>query len=274
MLKTFNRTADVPKLFGCNTRNVDYRWTIFTRHLQATATGAEVLDYGCGSLRESFELSSRGFRVTSFDLDADTLDAYLADYQWTCPKPQIVSGGPLSQFAGKRFSLVTAFDVFEHLDRPDITLAEIASLLAPDGLVFCTVPNRRSLFEIGFRVQLKIAIAMGRTWTPGVPHLQFRSPREWRRLFEQSGFEVRDHEMAIGFFVNTWAAIVQLSFLLIRKAFRKAFRLPCDNKQHDLLGSLAGPKVMRVLSALDRSTPFLRGCYGWNLFVLRPVASK
>jgi 2-polyprenyl-3-methyl-5-hydroxy-6-metoxy-1,4-benzoquinol methylase len=269
MERTFDRTADVAKLFGCNTRNVEYRWTIFTRHLQAIPTGAEVLDFGCGSLRESFELSSLGFRVTSCDLDVDNVNAYLADYQWTCPKPQIVSSGSLSQSFVQRFSLVTVFDVFEHLDRPDKALAELASCLAPDGLIFCSVPNRYTLREIIARVWLKTGIAIGRRFTPGVPHLQFRSPHEWRRFFEQSGFEVRDHEMAIGFFVNTWDAIVGTCSLLVRKVIR----LPTHISTRELLGPLGGPRVMRVLNALDRKTPFLRGYYGWNLFVLRSVRS-
>ncbi len=273
MKRTFDRTGDVAKLFGCNTRNVEYRWTIFARHLQTIAAGAEVLDFGCGSLRESFELSSLGFRVTSFDLNSDTLNAYWGDYPWTDLKPQIVSSGSLAQFSGKLFSLVLAYDVFEHLDRPDRTLADLASALAPDGLIFCTVPNGRSLAEIISRVVLKIGVMMGHKFTPGVPHLQFRSPGQWRRLFEESGFEVRDHEMAIGFFVNTWAAIVvffSLHFLSL--LVRSAFRLPRSDKQRDPLGSLGGPRVMRMLNALDRETPFLRSYYGWNLFVLRPAA--
>jgi 2-polyprenyl-3-methyl-5-hydroxy-6-metoxy-1,4-benzoquinol methylase len=274
MKRTFDRVADVAKLFGCNTRNVEYRWTIFERHLQTIPTGVEVLDFGCGSLRESFELSSRGFRVTSFDIDADTLNAYLADYQWTGPKPQIVSSGSLSQFSGTRFSLVIAFDVFEHLGRPDITLADLASALASDGLIFCTVPNGRSLAEIVSRVVLKVGASMGHKFIPGVPHLQFRSTCQWRRLFEQSGFEVRDHEMAIGFFVNTWAAIVHYSSLhFFPLLVRSALRLPRSNDLHDPLGLLGGPRVMRFLNALDRRTPFLRQYYGWNLFVLR-LASR
>jgi 2-polyprenyl-3-methyl-5-hydroxy-6-metoxy-1,4-benzoquinol methylase len=274
MSRTFDRTADVAKLEGCNTRNVQYRWTIFMRHLEFVPTGAEVLDYGCGSLRESFELSSRGFRVTSYDLDADTLNDYMDDYQWVCPKPHVVSGRPLSQLLGKQFSLVTAFDVFEHLDHPEITLAEIIALMNPAGLVFCTVPNRRSLFEIVFHIQLKVAAAMGHSFTPGVPHLQFRSPEEWNELFDQSGFEVREHEMAIGFFVNTWAAIVQLPTLAIRKLRMMLSRTPSFKSQPDCLGSLAGPRVMRLLNGLDRRTQFLRGCYGWNLFVLQPRCGK
>ena len=272
--RTFDRTADVAKIEGCNTRNVQYRWTIFMRHLQSLRAGAEVLDYGCGSLRESFDLSSRGFCVTSYDLDADTLNDYMADYQWACPQPHVVSGGPLSQLSGKQFSLVTAFDVFEHLDRPEITLAEIMTLMNPDGLIFCSVPNRRSLFEIVFHIFYKVAAAVGHSLAPGVPHLQFRSPEEWIELFGQSGFEVREHEMAIGFFVNTWAAIVQLPTVAIRKLQMMVSRTSDGKRQRDFLGALAGPRVMRVLNALDRRTQFLRGYYGWNLFVLHPCHAK
>ena len=123
-----------------------------------------MLDFGCGSLPESFELSSCGFRVTAFDLDGDTLNAYLTKYDWTDPKPQLVSSGSLSQFSGKGFSLAIAVDVFEHLDRPTIALDHLSSALTTGGLIFCTVPNGYSLFELGRRVVL------GHTFTPSVPH--------------------------------------------------------------------------------------------------------
>src|SRR5215470_1882813 len=79
---TFDRSGDVSKLEGSNTRGIAYRWDIFTKHLANIPAGAEVLDFGAGSLRESLDLVERGFSVTSVDIDAGILEAYRQKYDW------------------------------------------------------------------------------------------------------------------------------------------------------------------------------------------------
>jgi 2-polyprenyl-3-methyl-5-hydroxy-6-metoxy-1,4-benzoquinol methylase len=265
MARTFDRTADVAKLIGCNTRNVEYRWSIFKRHLASAAAGALALDFGAGSLRESHYLCAKGYDVTSCDLDEATLRSYFADYKWGSQTPRIVAQGALGALSGTQFALITAFDVFEHLERPEETLAKLRAMLAPGGMIFCTVPNGWTAFEIIGRVNWRLGLAIGRTFAPGAPHIQFRSPKQWQRFFEGCGFKVIDHEMSIGFFVNTWAAMVQTSTLIIRKLTRKRG----DGSDADILGSVAGPRVMAALHALDQRTEAaLKGLYGWNLFIL------
>lgn len=63
IVHTFDRTSDVSKLEGCNTRGIEYRWSIFERELATVPAGACALDFGAGSLRESFDLALRGFDV-------------------------------------------------------------------------------------------------------------------------------------------------------------------------------------------------------------------
>jgi hypothetical protein len=95
---TFDRTADVSKLEGCNTRGVEYRWSIFERELATVPTGARVLDFGAGSLRESFDLATRGFNVTSRDIDADVLASYSSRYNWPDVTKHRVIAAPERQF--------------------------------------------------------------------------------------------------------------------------------------------------------------------------------
>ena len=59
---------------------------------------SRVLDFGAGSLRETFELSLKGFDVVSLDLSEATMRAYYADYDWTdCSvQPTLIAGGDLS----------------------------------------------------------------------------------------------------------------------------------------------------------------------------------
>ena len=218
--RTFDRTRDVAKLVGCNTRNVEYRWSIFERYLERVPRGAKVLDFGAGSLRETYELCSQGFAVTALDLDSAVLESYAKDYAWPV-RPELVEGASLSALKQRQFALIAAFDVFEHLEDPRALLAQMREVMAEGAQIFCTVPNRRTLFEIVGRINWKIGLALGRTFTPGVPHIQFKSPAEWRAFFESCGFRVVDHEMAIGCFVNTWAALTATPALFIRKILRK-----------------------------------------------------
>jgi SAM-dependent methyltransferase len=267
-VRTFDRTRDVTKLVGCNTRNVEYRWTIFDRHLKRVPRGAAVLDFGAGSLRDTYELCSLGFAVTAFDLDLSVLESYADDYDWVA-RPEIVTGSDLALLKGRQFALITAFDVFEHLEDPSALLAQMREVMADGARVFCSVPNRRSLYEVVGRINWKIGLALGRTFTPGVPHLQFKSSTEWRAFFESCGFRIVDHEMAIGFFVNTWAALTDTPALLVRKLLRKL-----GVKTRPYKGSpLAGPRVMSALDSIDRRTR-LHDLYGWNLFVLESLPAK
>ena len=260
--RTFDRTKDVAKLAGCNTRNVEYRWSIFHRHLKQLPRGARVLDFGAGSLRESFELCSLGFAVTALDLDRATLESYAKDYAWPAP-PEIVAAASLAGLEGRRFALITAFDVFEHIEDPRALLTQMQVVMADGAKIFCTVPNRRTLFEIIGRVNWKVGLALGRTFTPGVPHIQFKSPREWRAFFESCGFRVVDHDMAIGFFVNTWAALTTIPALLVRKILRK---LSVKTRPYSS-PAIAGPRVMTLLDSVDQRTRW-HTLAAWNLFVL------
>lgn len=265
--RTFDRTKDVAKLMGCNTRNVEYRWSTFDRHLRQLPCGAQVLDFGAGSLRESFELCSHGFAVTALDLDRATLESYAKDYAWPA-RPEIVAGADLACLKGRRFALITAFDVFEHLEDPRALLAQMRAVMAEGAKIFCTVPNRWTLFEMIGRVNWKVGLALGRTFTPGEPHIQFKSPGEWRAFFESCGFRVVDHDMAIGFFVNTWAALTATPVLLVRKILRKLGVKTRPSSSP----AISGPRVMALLDAVDRRTRW-HALSAWNLFVLAYAAA-
>src|SRR6185369_9154942 len=82
---------DVSKLFGCNTRNVQYRWDVFASRLNAIKNTFETpraLDFGAGSLRDSYELARLGFCVTAVDLDPGVMERYARSYDWSavrCP---------------------------------------------------------------------------------------------------------------------------------------------------------------------------------------------
>lgn len=273
--RMFDRTKDISKLEGCNTRNIAYRWDIFQNQLDRVPRGGDVLDFGAGSLRETWEFARLGYRLTAVDLNRDTIESYAASYDWneSPHKPLFVVGSNfaecLEELGDRRFDLILAFDVFEHLDDPSSLLREMRRLLRDDGVLFCTVPNGRTLFELSYRLDLIIARATKRKLVPGEPHLQRKSPAEWRAFLECGGFSVVAHDMQIGFFANTWCAMVQIPILLLSRMTRPVLRkLRMEFDPMKAINLLCAEPIMAVLDRLDRLTRRqLAGLYGWNLFV-------
>lgn len=234
----FDRTSDVPKLIGCNVRNLQYRWDIYARYLGIVPEGANVLDFGAGSLRETYDLASRGFRVTAVDINPLSMQEYGLRYDWSKVKyqPKLFPAIPTTG----SFALVTAFDVIEHLSKPEDELGTIRKVLAPNGLLFITVPNRRTLQEYITRKR------GGRDLAPGEAHLQFKSRGEWHNFFKNCGFTLLDHDMAIGPLVNT-------TYILAHGIRKTHWHKP----------------LAPVMELIDRSLkPVAAPLFGWNLIVL------
>ena len=121
LTKTFDRVDDISKIEGCNTRGIEYRWPTFSKVMATFPAGSNALDFGAGSLRESFDLAMRGFNVTSIDIDSELMSAYKSGYDWPAngTSHRLVAASDLtdglSKIGGQRFALVTCFDVLEHL---------------------------------------------------------------------------------------------------------------------------------------------------------------
>ncbi len=273
----FDRRNDISKLFGCNTRNVPYRWSIFSRRLaelKSRSSELNALDFGAGSLRDSYELSNLGFKVVSVDLDEEILRRYFESYVWGAA-PATLFTKPFEdlvlQIGPNSFQLAIAFDVVEHLEDPAYFCKHLHSLLDEHGTLLTIVPNRHTVFEKYFRHTITKQRKKGLTWKRGVPHLQFKSPAEWREFFESHGFKVLEHDMTIGFFVNDcWHGLLGLplrvfvgpvlamfAYVLNVKidvvAFERAFTPSWLMKRVDVLDQLLKSR--------------LKNRFAWNLIV-------
>lgn len=283
---TFDRRQDVSKLFGCNTRNVRYRWSLFESYLNEIVKGSaapRALDFGAGSLRDSFELCRLGFQVTAVDLNQLLLQQYYDSYDWreVSTPPQLFTGSfdsLVQQVGVNHFDLAIAFDVIEHLEDPAAYVKNIRMLLRPQGLLFTIVPNGRSCFERHFKSAIRKQREKGLTWTPGVPHLQFKTPDEWEEFFEAEGYAIRQHDMALGFFVNDcwngWLAVPirnHVAPVLTMLAYALRVRVNTDNFEK----SFSPAWLMERVNVLDEELRHLMsGRFGWNLIVAQPKETK
>lgn len=108
--------------------------------LDAMPRDTPVLDLGCGTGAWVERLRALGFKdVTGADLHPPTgfIRANLEE--------------PLN--LDRKFGLVTAIEVIEHLGAPGALLGSAAELLAPDGVFLLTTPNMHSL-----RARLRFAL--------------------------------------------------------------------------------------------------------------------
>jgi len=87
-------------------------------------------------------------------------------------------------FGHKRFDLINATEVVEHVRDPSAFFAKLASLLAPGGVFLYTTGNARGLY----------ARVLGRRWPYLVPegHLFYYSPRTMRSFLEKAGLSSLD----------------------------------------------------------------------------------
>ena len=276
----FDRRNDVSKLYGCNTRSVRYRWKLFAEkldQLQREVERPKALDFGAGSLRDSYELAKRGFEVVAFDLNDRVLRTYYDSYDWTAVREPKLMAGSLEYFTEQiqadSLQLVLAFDVIEHLEDPASYVQALSEVLSEDGFLFTIVPNKRSLFERYFKRSLATQRKRGVVLEPGVPHLQFKSPEEWDRFFQTNGFRIVDRDMTIGHFVNEWwngLLAVPLRSFVFPVMDVLAYYGRVEMKTGRIEQTLCPRWLMERVNLLDEFfKQRLRHRFGWNLIVAR-----
>lgn len=101
-----------------------------------------ILDIGCGNGEFLFQLQKRGYR-NIFGIEANNYGVKEFDIQ-LCN----VSYEKLP-YADGSFDVVTAWEVFEHLENPYFCIREIYRILKPGGLFLLSMPN---LFHLESRL--------------------------------------------------------------------------------------------------------------------------
>ena len=105
--------------------------------------GRRILDLGSGMGGTSVALALAGAAPLAFEYNRAYCDIIaLRAGRYDLALPVINGAGERLPFADASFDLVIAWDVVEHVQDPELLLAEMARVLRPDGRALLTVINR------------------------------------------------------------------------------------------------------------------------------------
>jgi ubiquinone/menaquinone biosynthesis C-methylase UbiE len=148
--------------------------------MERLASGARLLDIGCGSGRYLVPLVRNGFDAVGADLSRQALESLGPRYA------RVVADVRRLPFSDHRFDAVTCYGVLQHLTRIGCTkaIAEIFRILKRQGLAFIEVTGFRDMRSPRETQKNAYSVIRG-----GIPHHYF-SPAELRELVETAEFEV------------------------------------------------------------------------------------
>lgn len=108
--------------------------------------GGRVLDIGCGTGFLLERLAERGFSGVGIDLSPESVAHARRRLAEVGAADRLTAEvGSAYEPPDGPFDLIALTDVLEHLEDPRACLAALRAVLAPDGLLVISTPNRRSL---------------------------------------------------------------------------------------------------------------------------------
>jgi SAM-dependent methyltransferase len=121
----------------------------FHRYLWAEplVQGRRVLDLGSGEGFGAAILAQSAEEVIGLDVDPRTVEHSQLNYARDGLSFSVGSATDLSRFPADSFGAVVAFEMIEHLDDHRSVLSEVARVLADDGILVISTPDRRLYTE-------------------------------------------------------------------------------------------------------------------------------
>lgn len=151
----------------------------------STQPPATLLDVGCGGGQFLLSARARGYNVTGIDLDPRAVS-----YVKSCGIEALhcsLEEVPIN----RKFDIITAFGVLEHIPNPQEFFKEIKLRLKPEGEILIGVPNASSLNKV-------VSSLSRHNWDmfiePG--HLYHYSAAVLRQLADSAGLEVSQSSTA------------------------------------------------------------------------------
>jgi 2-polyprenyl-6-hydroxyphenyl methylase/3-demethylubiquinone-9 3-methyltransferase len=164
----------------------DQHWSFDECDLRPLA-GRRAADVGCGAGLLAEPLARLGAEVTAVDAAPENIAAARLHAEGQGIEIDYRVGG-VEALAGP-YDLVTCLEVLEHVAEPRGFVAGLARILAPDGLLILSTPNRTATSRL-----LLVGLAEGLGRIPRGTHDwdKFLTPEETSALLRDAGLEIAD----------------------------------------------------------------------------------
>jgi O-antigen biosynthesis protein len=113
-----------------------HRYAYISRFVQ----GKRVLDLGCGEGYGSALLARTADSIVGIDIDEQAV--HHARGKYSGDNIRFAAGSITAIPLSRRFDVIVCFEVLEHINEHDQLLSEVKRLLAPDGLLIISTPNK------------------------------------------------------------------------------------------------------------------------------------
>lgn len=211
---------------------------------------ANILDFGCGTGRHTYEYRDAGYdRVVGFDMQNYVRLRNQTDREYF--RFSETDGGYRIPFPDNFFDFITSTSVFEHVFNQGDVIAEIARVLKPDGATLHVFPSRWRPVEPHIFVPFGGAIQT-RRW------LSF-----WARMGIRNGFQhdLSVQEIASRNLAYCKSGIRYPDFNTIDNLWRNEFASVDYSERAFLEGTRHVSTVSRIVCPLAKVLPGLLGLY-------------
>lgn len=177
-------------LHNFNKIRVEYIKDMLQQH---SLDNEEILDIGCGGgiLSESF--AKLGYKVTGIDASAETIEVAKSHAKENNLDINYFNMFPedyLAQNNGKKYKIIFAMEIIEHVNNPQEFVDIIMQLLDEGGILFFSTINR----NLKSLVLAKYTAEYVLNWVPKATHeySKFITPYELNNLLEKNNSEIYD----------------------------------------------------------------------------------
>jgi ubiquinone/menaquinone biosynthesis C-methylase UbiE len=111
--------------------------TLITEHLPP---GSKILDVGCGTGNNAYQLAQMGYTVKGIDPDSDSIAYAREKFKHPNLRYELNDANSMDS-ENDVYDGIVCSEVLEHLDHPENLVKSIKKLLRPEGIFAATVPN-------------------------------------------------------------------------------------------------------------------------------------
>jgi len=175
-----------PARLGYIRQATDSHWDLDTKDL-TPFSGRNALDIGCGAGLLAEPLARLGASVTGIDAAPEIIDVATAHAAQSDLAINYRCGG--IEAAHGPYDLVTCLEVIEHVADPNAFVTQLAGVLAADGLLILSTPNRTAASRVAM-----ITVGEGAGLIPKGTHdwNKFLTPEELTNMLEEAGLTIHD----------------------------------------------------------------------------------